>query len=451
MKKFTMIAIVICVALMLAVPAMALEVTHNGLLRVRGFAEKGYSLHDDSQSTSSYFDMRLRVNTKFKVSDNVSVDTRFRAFNRTMGETTSSDAVTAVATHTTTAAHGLTTSSVQKTSSFQWERAWMSIKTPIGLFRAGRMIGGAWGLTMFDNEGDEDRIRLDTAIGPIKTGFVYHKLVEGDKGNTYSSGDANRYTVYVLYPSENFTAGWLYSYIDFKNASDASMSGVGLANNFDRLWHVNVPFFKAKFGAFGLQGELLSVTGTQFDWHTSVAGRKDTDKDSLDWNLEGQFNFGAGSAYLGYIYCKGQDNKAQADTTWHKSIGDDWEGLFILAGSTGQTPGNLGGMGNFSNSGNDDGIKLIYGGASFKAGDAISLGVAAGTGKADEAAAGQDDEIGIEVDLKFGWSFYDGSVVYSAVAAYLAAGDYWEGVTPPANTTFNDSMYALYHKIQVNF
>jgi len=448
MKKFTMIALVLGVALMISVPAMALEVTNDGLIRVRGFAEKGYSLDENSQSTSSYYDMRLRVNTNFKVSDEVWVSTRFRAFNRTMGEPTNATAVNVVATSPLVT----TEADVQKTSSFQWERAFINVKTPIGLFRAGRMTGGAWGLTMFDNEGDEDRIRIDTALGPIKTGFILHKLVEGDKGNTYSSGDANRYTLYVLYPSENFTAGWLYSYIDFKNASDASMTGVGLANNFNRLWHVNVPFFKAKFGAFGLQGELLSVTGTQFDWHTRVAGRKDTDKDSLDWNLEGQFNFGAGSAYLGYISCKGQDNKAQADTTSHSTIGDDWEGLFILAGSTGQTPGNLGAYGNFSKgSGNDDGIKLIYGGADFKAGDAISLGVAAGTGKVDEAAATQDDDIGFEIDLKFGWSFYDGSVVYSAIAAYLSAGDYWEGPAVPVNTTFDDSMYALYHKIQVNF
>jgi len=319
----------------------------------------------------------------------------------------------------------------------------MSIKTPIGLFRAGRMIGGAWGLTMFDNEGDEDRIRLDTAIGPVKTGFILHKLVEGDKGNTFSSTDANRYTVYVLYPSENFTVGWLYSYIDFKNGSQDSAAGDG----FNRLWHVNVPFFKAKFGAFGLQGELLSVTGDQFKWR--APGIKDADKDSLDWNLEGQFDFGAGSAFLGFVSTSGDDSSA--DETAHSQIGDDWEGLFILAGSTGQSPSVGGtGLGNFSKgSGNDDGINLLYGGANFKAGDAITLGVVAGTGKADEPLAGQDDDIGIEVDLKFGWNFYDSSVVYSAVAAYLAAGDYWEGVG--TNPLYDDSCYALYHKIQVNF
>jgi len=436
MKKFTMIAIVICVALMLAVPAMALEVTHDGLLRVRGFAEKGYSLNDNTQSTSSYYDMRLRVNTNFKVSDDVWVSTRFRAFNRTLG-------TDPTPTFTNAAGDSIT---VDTTAMFQWERAWMSIKTPIGLFRAGRMIGGAWGLTMFDNETDEDRIRLDTAIGPVKTGFILHKLVEGDKGNTFSSTDANRYTVYVLYPSENFTVGWLYSYIDFKNGSQDSAAGDG----FNRLWHVNVPFFKAKFGAFGLQGELLSVTGDQFAWR--APGLKDVDKDSLDFNLEGQFNFGGGSAYLGFISTSGQENKANADATSHNQIGDDWEGLFILAGSTGQVSGGgaVGGLGNFSKGGgNNDGIQLLYGGANFKVGDGITLGVAAGTGKADEELTGQDDDIGFEVDLKFSWSFYEGSVKYSAIAAYLAAGDYWEGVG--TNPLFDDSCYSLYHAIQVNF
>ncbi len=421
MKKITIIAIITCVALMLSVPAMAMEVETDGYIRVRGFSETGYGLDDALQSTSSYYDMRLRVNNRFIVSDNVRVTTRFRAFNRVMGTDVSA---------------GLA-------ENFEWRRAFMSIKTPVGLFRAGRMPAVIWGLPMFNSESQEDRIRFDTGFGAFKTGFIVHKLGEGDIGNTLSSADVNRYAGYVLYPSETFTAGLLLSYIDFKNASDIPLP----ANKYKAKWNVVIPFFKAKFGAFGVQGELISITGDAQDYYDSAL--QDNDIDVLNYNLEGQFDFGAGKAYLGYVVASGQD--ASGDDTEHQGLGDDWEGLFILAGSTGQSPGGLGnGIGNFTpTGGNDDGIQLIYGGAGFAVTDTLTLGIALGTGKADEVAAGWDDDLGFEVDLKLAWKFYDGAVKYSAKAAYLSAGDYWSGA--PGNTTFDDSCYALYHSIQLYF
>ena len=429
MKKFTIIAVALCVGFMLAVPAMALEIDSNGLMRVRGYSEKGYSLDENSQSTSSWYDMRLRVNTNLRASDEVWVSTRFRAFNRTMGEA-----------YTVSGTFG----TAPTTAMFQWERAWINVKTPVGLFRAGRMIGGAWGLSVFDNEGDEDRIRFDTGFGAFKTGFIIHKLAEVDKGDTYSSADANRYTWYGLYPSETTTAGLLLSFIDDKTASDQR---VGNENNFNRKYYVVTPFFKTKFGPIGVIGEVLYIFGDHFDYH--AAGLKDVDKDSLDYMVEGSFDFGGGSAFLGFAHAAGQENKANSDKTSHAGFGDDWEMLYILTGSTGMMQ-SLGGVGNFSKTANDDGLDLLYAGANFKVGDGITLGVVVGTGTVDEPAATQDDEVGFEVDLKLGWKFFDGALVYSAVAAYLSAGDYWEGPTP-VSTTFDDSMYALYHKIQVNF
>jgi len=426
MKKFTIIAVALCVGFMLAVPAMALEVENDGYLRVRGFSEKGYSLDDNSQSTSSYYDMRFRLNTAFKVSDEVWVSTRLHAMNRTLD---GADPVGA--------------------ANVDWRRMWMNIKTPIGLFRAGRMQGGTWGLTAFNNEGRQDRIRLDSAVGPVKWGVIIRKAAEADRGVVYSSADYNIYYAYGLYASEMFTGGVLYGYLDNKAASDQR---VGNENNYSALAHLLIPYFKAKFGAIGVQGELVSVTGESRKYGSSVT-LPDVDRDELAYNLEGQFNFSMGSAYAGYMFASGQEGGVNPDDTYRDNgLGDDWEGLFILAGSTGNSPGGLGGVGNFTGTGgNNDGIKLMYAGASFMAGDAITLGVAVGTGSADEEAAGQDDDLGFEIDLTLKWKFFDGSVTYSAVAAYLSAGDYFEGVTPPANTTYDDSCYALMHGIQINF
>lgn len=435
MKKFTIIAVALCVGFMLAVPAMALEIENDGLLRVRGFSAKGYTLDEATQSTHSYYDMRFRLNTKFIVADGLYAQTRFRAFNGTVnGSATpggghSHDA--ALLGHTHDASGG------SHSANIQWERAWLSAMTPFGRFQAGRMIAGAWGTSFADNEGNAFRVRFDTSLGPVKTGLILQKQVEGDNNAATSSGDVNIYFPYVVYPSKTFTAGLLYAYIDNKAASDI---GPGA---YKAVTMKLLPFFKAKIGdAFKLQGELVYAFGDAKNYYDNTP---DTDTDSMAFNIEAGFNFGAGSAQVGYAFASGQDTSDDATST---NFGDDWEKLWILAGSTGAGAGGtaLGGQGNFSNSGNNDGAQLIYGGANFNVTDAINLGVMLGIGTADEPAAGQDDDLGFEVDLKLGWKFYDGALAYSAVAAYLSAGDYWD-----TGANFEDSCYVLYHKIQINF
>jgi len=461
MKKFTMIAVVLCVAFMFAVPAMAVEVTTDGYYRVRGFSGNGYALHKDKDRSDDYFDMRLRVNADFVVSDVLKITTRFNALSRTMGtkSTASASISTFVSpvtgtTYNSTMAPGSSGLAVDTDDDFAWLRTYMSVTTPMGLFRAGRMAGGLWGTSFNDTETEEDRIRFDTGFGSFKTGVIYHHLKEGDKGLDITSGDIERYTAYGLFKQETFQVGLLCSVIknhflsDGDNFSDYKIALTKALGAYKATQYVATPFFTAKFGKIGLQGELASVTGDDKDYYQ--AALKDTDKDTLNYNLEGSFDFGAGSAFLGYAFASGEDKKDDATGT---SLGDDWEKLFILTGSTGGVAGKkkLGGVGNWSaGGGNNDGIKLIYGGASFKPADNITLGLKAGTAKADEAnEPAQKDDIGVEVDLTLAWTFFDGGLKYSAIAAYLDAGDYFK--VPVTAAKFEDSCYTLFHYIQLYF
>jgi len=419
MKKFTIIAVALCVGFMLAVPAMALDIQNDGSMRVRGYSDKGYTFDETAQSSDSYYDQRLRINTKFIVSDALMVRTRVDILDSAFagdvaGEPTGTDQV-------------------------DWERAWMVVKTPAGAFQAGWMGGGEWGTSFKDSGNDQFRVRFDTKLGPVKTGIILRKAIEGDSGPTISSGDFNVYYAYVLYPSETVTAGLLYGYQDLKHASDAG------ADPYKAVRHAFLPFFKAKFGPIGVQGEVVINTGDNNDFYSTTP---DTDVDELAYNFEGSFNFGAGSVELGYAYCSGDDETDDDDQG--SNLGADWEKLYILAGTTGPTGSGLGnGAGNMA-SGNDDGVSIIYGGANFNLGDNVNLGVMLGTGTADEPAAAQDDDLGFEVDLKLKWKFFDGALSYTAVAAYLAAGDYWEATAIPI-TDFEDSCYALYHNITLSF
>ena len=84
MKKITMMTIVIGVAFLLAAPALALDagsLNFSGEYRARGFSHSAINL-DDDDATSSYYDMRLRVKTTYKVTDNISLTTRFDALDK---------------------------------------------------------------------------------------------------------------------------------------------------------------------------------------------------------------------------------------------------------------------------------------------------------------------------------------------------------------------------------
>ena len=83
MKKFAVVAVVLCVAFMMAVPASALEITTDGYYRARWLASYNTKAAEDASDNggNSFGDMRLRVNNQFKINDNLELRTRFRALN----------------------------------------------------------------------------------------------------------------------------------------------------------------------------------------------------------------------------------------------------------------------------------------------------------------------------------------------------------------------------------
>jgi hypothetical protein len=58
-----------------------------------------------------------------------------------------------------------------------------------------------------------------------------------------------------------------------------------------------------------------------------------------------------------------------------------------------------------------------------------------------------EDDIGIEYDLTLNWKIYD-NLTYSAIAAYLDAGDIWQGGDPTIDI---ENTYALFHQLELSF
>ena len=142
------------------------------------------------------------------------------------------------------------------------------------------------------------------------------------------------------------------------------------------------------------------------------------------------------------------NNVTDNEDSGFAGVGNDWEKLFILTVAD-DPVANLGGIGNLS-AGLASGAKIIYGGATFSPLDNLELGVVVGTADADEVKANVEDDYGVEYDFTLNWEIYD-NLTYSAVAAFLKAGDFYktEGAgIPEAN--FDDT-YALFHQLELAF
>ncbi len=418
MKKFTIATLAICLAFALAAPVMAVDTDFSGSYRARGFYTSHWDLRDTSAS-NAYMDMRFRLKTVFNVNDILSVTTRFDALEEVWGK------------------RGCGTGNIQ------FDRAYMTIKTDLGKFDVGRMVGAAWGTKFLDNEGSFDRIKYTKVIDDLTLYVVYQKSVEQDDARhpipqtvplTEEAADEDSDTYYLLgkYKIENITSGLLLSFTNDKTNPDAT-----------RHKYCAMPYFVAKFGPLDIQGELAYNWGeTDFD----AAATPDIDIKQLAYNLEATYNFGPASVMAGYAFVSGDDGSDPDEDTAYGHVGVDWEKLFILTYN--ETPVmDLGGVGNLSIA-SDYGAKIFYGGVNATPIENLELGFLVGMADADEVQeANQEDDIGIEYDLTLNWKIYD-NLTYTAIAAYLDAGDIWKGGVATEEV---ENTYALFHQLKLTF
>ncbi|MEA3414892.1 MAG: hypothetical protein U9R02_01860, partial [Thermodesulfobacteriota bacterium] len=318
---------------------------------------------------------------------------------------------------------------------------------PIGTFFVGRQcqIEGVWGTSFLDTEEEADSIKYVKKIDNLTLSAIFQKDVEQDEewtdlnlngtvdpGETVADEDSDTYYLLGKYKTENVTPGLLLAFTNDKTNPSATT----------RVYTA-IPYFVSKFGPLAIQGELAYKWGeTEFD-----SGTADRDIKKLAYNLEATYNLGPASVMAGYAFVSGDDDATDDENSAYGTVGEDWEKLFILTYDEAPVD-NLGNMGNLVDTGNY-GAKIIYGGATFSPLDNLELGVVAGTAIADEVQfANQEDDIGAEYDLTLNWQIYD-NLTYTAIAAFLDAGDIWKGKGGAA-TEIEDT-FALFHQLELSF
>jgi hypothetical protein len=429
MKKFFVVAVAVCLAVMMAVPAMATDVNFSGTYRVRGFWMENMDLTDTS-ADDAYMDHRLRLTTKFTVNDILSVTTRWDILETNWG------------TFPETAG---------APQDVDVDRVWMTINMPdwSSKFDIGRMSGGAWGTSFIDVVGHEDRIKWTyTGIDNFTLLAIYRKAAEND-GATYGAGatqtyvsgqksdeDFDVYYAAFVYKQETWNAGFLYGFLNNQGVSGTKATT-----------HAYIPYFKANFGPIYLQGEFRYNDGDN-----EVDGAADTDVEQMAANLEGTYDFGPAKLMLGWAFLSGEDRDPQTVSNY-AGTGADWAyPLYILTGNDGGQVGNLGGVGNLSGAHGGGGTNLFYAGFWYDVMENMTIGATVGFAEADDVsnqAAGTDDDQGSELDLLLDWKIFD-NLNYHFCWAFYNAGEYWRDVGGIAPANFDDAQ-AIWHSLTLSF
>ncbi len=235
--KTIRLVVAVCAALMIAAPAMALEVEVSGHYFVEHFNHSNQFLRE-SDSTDDYSTMEFMAKPVFKVTDNITITTQFTALQDHVWGTDASGPPSNEAVDNPLAPKQ------DNVENFDWKAAYMTIKTSIGGFIIGRYIDTPWGTALGDstashgsNSRHKDRVMWVIPTGDFISGLVVQKNGEGDKGNVLSDQDFHKYYGFSAYKQENWSTGLLiarYVHKNYVNQRDLRNFQVGY-NNFETL------------------------------------------------------------------------------------------------------------------------------------------------------------------------------------------------------------------------
>ncbi|MFO7715427.1 hypothetical protein [Desulfosarcina sp.] len=216
MKKIRFM-VAICAALMIAAPAMSLEVDVSGHYFVEHFNHSNETFNKD-EATDDYSTMEFMAKPVFKINDNITLTTQFTALQDHVWGTDASGPPSDEAVDNPLAPKQ------DNVENFDWKAAYMTIKTSIGGFIVGRYIDTPWGTGLGDstashgsNSRHKDRVMWVVPTGDFISGLVAQKNGEGDKGNIISDADFHKYYGFSAYKQENWSTGLLIARYEHRN------------------------------------------------------------------------------------------------------------------------------------------------------------------------------------------------------------------------------------------
>lgn len=482
MKKIFLAGAALLMAMLMSAPSFALENKITGTLTLGGILMYNPTLSDDSDNkkTVDYREMQLRVLTESKVNDNITLHTRFNVLDKILSS------------------QNTNTNAIDDRNNIQFDRAWMDIKTPVGLFRVGRKAGVKWGTDFLDDGYDWGTDRLEYILPlPIGDNKLYLAAV-GEKAleTQQQNRDNEKSYVTATYVAPEYKTGLLlgnYNYLSYLSEQvggvdatnptiDGTNIGIYRPRTIGQVYYI-APYFAGKLGPVSINAEFGYVNGKikpqpnassratvaamaasgvpalQAAAAALNAGYAEKDVSMMAYWLEGGYDVGPVNVQLGYAFMSGDKDitfDGDVNAMGLLAPGADWGRVFILTSGMGihQANTNLP-NGNITDNGqngttasemNQAGLSMPYLGATYSMNSDLTLGALVAFAQADEAPTGYDKDYGMETDLTLSWKFL-GNLEYKATAAYLTTGDFWKS----GGTTDVGDMMAFYHELILSF
>jgi hypothetical protein len=456
----------------------------------------GYPADSSSSVSTAFYYQRLRVGTDFIVSPGLKLVTRFDALERVWGGARTAPGVgtnaygqtSCVGNATASGCDGSSVATRAESENIAFEVAYVEYISPIGLFRAGYMPGGAWGSVLGDsaiNGAPAPKLVYGIALGQFSGGFTMEKAMDNsfyyNNAAIASDRDYDKYSLAGKYDfNKNIEAGIAFAF--WRHAQTRGESGEplysldvrGAAPGFEfpalqawlgKVYAVN-PYAKAKFGPVALEAEVAYMYARgEFENDTKKGDERWQDVTAKGWSvfLDGALDFGKVYGGLQFAWVSGDDPHTtdQIEGGLLKS-GKDYNPCLILlnfdrsywassmTGYDGDPAARTRYITGSGTSLNTDGVNffLYQGRIGVRPVDKLDIMATLTYAKADERPENViDKEYGWEADITGTYKITN-NLSYMLGAGYLWTGDYFQGTSRHNYTTDN---YLITNKLTLTF
>jgi hypothetical protein len=445
MKKFWVVLLSLGLIVAFGATASAADVKFGGSYYVVGVYESNPNLTPDdvrdgrTHYSRAFFYQRVRLQPVFQIAEGLTFTARMDALEKQWGNTNWKSI--AAPGDDTTSSRRVSAGNQKIQESLEFERAYVTFMTRIGMFQIGYQNVDDWGTDYSDFSNSRPRFAYVTKAGPVEIAFTYEKVFENDTFTNAPTRETDRdndtYALSGTYKGKGMEAGLLYKYYVY-NANRPA----GIKTTMNQI----SPYAKATFGPLFIEGELQYWFGKAAAYEAPITPLPQ-DQDLKAWGafLRGRFNMGP--AYVGgaFAYSSGDDlTDPTKNTLKPGGAGPNWAPALILMNDALNTWTNGTGLvstANMAQVGTDKKNTLIYnlfGGfnptpklnvemaLTYATVDKKALTRNAVTGVVTEA---DSNKLGTELDVKATYKIYD-NLSYMVGAGYLWAGDYFKGNTP---------------------
>lgn len=458
MKKLLVVLLSLGLIVAFGATASAADVKFGGSYYVVGVYESNPLLTPEELGYSNYsrafFYQRVRLQPVFAIAEGLTFTARLDALEKQWGNTNWKGGTDDL---TSSRRNQIAAPAQKIQESLEFERAYVTFMTKIGMFQVGYQNVDDWGTDYSDFSNSRPRIAFVTKAGPVEIAFTYEKVFENDTAGaapTYATDrDYDTYALSGTYKGKGLEAGLLYKY--YANNTGRPAGAKSMVNQIS-------PYAKATFGPVYLEGELQYWFGKAAKYEAPApAGTPDVDLKAWGAYLKGRFNFGPAYAGALFSYASGNDLSDDTEiTTKPGGAGTNFAPALILMNDALNTWTNGAGIVSTANMALVSTSKLntiIYNAfvgvnPTPKLNVEAALTYATVAEKALSKAGGivtdaVSDKLGTELDIKATYKIYD-NLSYMVGAGYLWAGDYFKGANAAAKVE-ND--YILLNQLTLSF